>query len=158
MRWSLIIVLLSIGPALAQAQSHTGTDLSGIWKLNRAQSRIKGSRGLENMLITRSGQSIQMRYTPAGSTQTYIVDGKEHLGRVFPSGSGRVNAYTTAVWRGSTLVIGIRTHLEDPDKRDTKQPDLRGTSRWSLSANHRLLAQINDIPGVPEEIMVYDKQ
>jgi hypothetical protein len=106
------------------------------------------------------GQTIRTHTSakPGGVTRTYIVDGKEHVQQSVHSPSVTIIGYTTAAWDGSTLVIEVRSHLEDPETPTIQQPDIRGTERWSMSARGQILTQVMDLPGVNRDTLVYDKQ
>jgi hypothetical protein len=91
-------------------------------------------------------------------TRTYIVDGKEHVQQSVHSPSVTIIGYTTAAWDGSTLVIEVRSHLEDPETPTIQQPDIRGTERWSMSAGGQILTQVMDLPEVNNDTLVYDRQ
>jgi hypothetical protein len=150
----------------AQAQSEPGhPDLSGTWKLNPAKSTAGNGvyTGPETMIVRCSGQTMQVHSTSRGHgrTRTYIADGKEHSADKWVTGSAQALGYSKAEWKGSTLFMEFRVHIDDPDNPAVKTPDSRATQLWTLSGNGRVLTLSSESfgrGGVLSSVQVYDKQ
>lgn len=159
--WSLLIFLIAVYPAAMFSRDAATPNFSGTWRLRSVHSKTaKAATAPEQLIIACTDQSIQVRTStnPGSLTRTYVVDGKEHLQLSARIGSVTTSVYTRAMWDGSTLVIQIRSHLEDVNTSNIREPDIRGTERWSMSAGRHTLRQIFDIPGVSEETLIYFKQ
>jgi hypothetical protein len=163
-RWLLPIFLAVLLTAPARAQRIATPDFSGTWKLNLTKSKLgkTSSANSESIVVTCSGQSIQIHYpmtNGVGYTRTFLIDGKEHPQGSMDTGSVHIQGYSKAEWKGSTLVIQIRSHLDDPEHPTIIEPDVHASERWSLSSDGRILTETDDGPtGLTSRILVYDKQ
>jgi len=163
-RWLLPIFLAVLLAAPARAQRAATPDFSGIWKLNLTKSKLgkTGSANSESIVVTCSCQSIRIHYPTTngeGYTRIFPIDGKEHLQRGMDTGSVHIQGYSKAEWKGSTLVIQIRSHLDDPEHPTIVEPDVHASERWSLSSDGRVLTETDDGPtGLMNRILVYDNQ
>jgi hypothetical protein len=163
-RWLLPIFLAVLLTTPDRAQRAATPDFSGIWKLNLTKSKLDktGSTNSESIIVTSSVQSIQVHYPTTngeGYTRIFLIDGSEHPQGSMDSGSVHVRGYSKAEWKGSTLVIQIRSHLVDPEHPTIVEPDVHALERWSLSSDGRILTETDDGPtGLTKRILVYDKQ
>ena len=137
---------LAVSPHLS-AQGSAHPDLSGTWIFNAAKSEpaARLANRTETIAITCTNDTIELQYSANGkdSTQAFIIDAKEHVGK-------QAGAYTKAAWKGSELQTEIRATLSD----GTTLFDLK--THWSVSKDGRVLKRVEDGPA--RRVLVYDKQ
>ncbi|MBZ5696796.1 MAG: hypothetical protein LAN36_15730 [Acidobacteriia bacterium] len=146
LRRSLLAILLGVLATPLLAQNPATPDFSGTWVFNPAQSQPakRVANRTETIAIACTGQTIEFHFTTDGkaSTQAYLLDGKEHVGRVL----GGSAVYGRAEWKGSVLVTKFRTDL------------FTFKTRWKLSSGGRVLIRSIEGPGHNNQLLVYDKQ
>ena len=149
----LALLLLNVNTILYAQNSMP--DFSGTWRLNLEKSKLpKGTKvQSQTIAITRSGESIQMRYTTDGkeSTEAYTADGKERT--VNENQGGKV--VVKAKWKGPTLLIERIARLSLPsDPLFNGSEVIHDKERWKLSADGRILTAEQD---EPRRVSIYEK-
>jgi hypothetical protein len=161
----IFIAFFCAGPTIGQVA--TTPNLSGTWMLNHALSLYEKKNGgiAESLVIISSGESIEFRETledGGHTTRTYRTDGKERLTDVSHADPVVVHGYSKATWQDSTLVVQLRSHLDDPSRPTiaAAMPDGHATWRWRLSSNGRVLTETSEssFPFVDKYTLVYDKR
>jgi len=132
-----LLLTIALGTALASsalAQTAATPDLSGIWKLNFAKSKVskKNKVRSDTITITTSGDTIQFHYSadPKDRLYTYIVDGKERPIGIWVENDDFI--VVKATWEKSVLVIEhiVRVPGQDP---------IHDIDRWSLLSDGQSL-------------------
>ena len=153
-RKPLIAISLAILLAFsALAQTATPPDLSGSWVLNLAKSKLgkHATIGSETIVITCPNSTIQFHNTTDGkeSTVIYIPDGKEHIVKQISDSQ----IFSKAQWKKSVLVTESGGRIVGGAASGVEPINIK--SRWTLSADGRVLTQEMDDP---RQVFVYDKQ
>jgi len=160
-----MITFVCVAPVIGQVAKTP--DLSGTWKFNPALSAYaKNNTAMakaiaESIVIISSGESIEFHQslgTGDNVTRTYRIDGKEHLADVRHADPVVIRGYSTAMWKGSTLVVEFRSHLDDPAHPNLVAPEAHVSEKWNLSSDGRVLTEKFETSYGYKMTLVYEKQ
>jgi hypothetical protein len=148
---SFVAIMLACS---ALAQTAASPDLSGTWVLNLAKSKVGKHNTIttETIVIANKDSALEFRDTVDGKQsppRTYTPDGKEHT--VLLTAESQV--FTKARWKKSALITESSARIVSGPASGFEPITLK--SRWSLSADGRVLTEeIDD----PRQTYVYHKQ
>lgn len=151
---AFLLAVFCAGASAAQTSPAPG--FAGQWRFNKDQSDTGGFAAPENLKKTITFQDpvlqVHASQTSAGKTRTqdlkYYTNGFETKNQI-----NGANAYSTAHWEDSTLVI--HTNLQDPEGRAVVIDE-----RWSLTPDKSLLntkTKITTLKGATTVNLVWQK-
>jgi hypothetical protein len=151
------ILLFSFGSVLNAQES--GPNLSGVWQLNVAKSKVAKNSNKHlplkpaTLRITCKTNTVQMIYTSGSivTTRTYTTDGKE---QDISQGTGS-RTVSKAHWKKGVLVIETSGQMGTPGGVIPFGTELiHDTERWSLSPDGNTLTHEEDNPRL---VYIFDR-
>jgi hypothetical protein len=158
MRGSALLTLtliLLILPFALQAQSASGVNLSGTWKLNAAKSKLlRTSKTPSQTLVIKQDGQIVFFYDTDGkqSVENYTADKKERVIREIPEAGSKIVA--KAYWKGATFITETKAIFNG----SSAVGEIMNTKdSWTISGDGFVLTEKTQWDE-GQSVSIYDKQ